>query len=781
MNEFVSELSFGVAIKTVLNVKAHQKAADKIKVLIEFTRKVVGPSKGEELASKLYCFLRLLFPDLDTERGSFGVKEAGLARIISAAASLPPDQKHRLEKWRDPGVNRQAGDFAAVAIDVLRYRISSGQPTQTFATINQILDSIVAAGAAERHAIFQAQILTQFSLPELELFLRIILKTVGLSIGSETAVKRILNACMSTPVATVQEMFSRTGNLKLVIKAAVAGETAMPTMMFSAISPMLADRLLPQNIPGLEHKEFILEKKLDGERLLAHVDKDKGVVKLFSRNGKDITDLHGPQLSQRLLDSLNGSGAIFDGELVTVEEAPRASGLLNKTIVDLPSSSRPKILPFGKNKSVAALFNKGSLSTEPSIHVAYFVFDILLYTDKGKKQHDLRGTPLLDRKALLTRVLVPSLGYVEVLPYLTVLEPAAITDQLNLAIEAGEEGIMLKDPNSRYVFGARKAGWLKVKPDYDGNHSETIDLVVVGGYLGDSKGRHGEDRTVGTSRASLKGVTAFLVAARESTDSEILVPICGVGSGFSDWELEKMRDVLQPTISPVPPSNIVAWQPKKKEKPDVWFGAPFPIVVEVRAGQAIESSNYPGRVTLRFPRALAVRAKSWKECATVSEVEDMQTASKPEDGPGSREDKNEPAIEQKAVKRRGDDTAETPLKKARPNNKTAISSGVKLLSPLADVVGPATSSNLGLPLSGVSLFIPNGPELVAQAQRLGATLHPQYLRGKTNHVLADRVDFKVENLVKAIKVDVLNASWLKDCEEAGRAIELEARHILKKA
>ena len=60
-------------------------------------------------------------------------------------------------------------------------------------------------------------------------------------------------------------------------------------------------------------------------------------------------------------------------------------------------------------------------------------------------------------------------------------------DFLNAAIDRNEEGIILKEPTSVYKPNKREhAGWYKVKPEYMTDLSDSLDLLVVGGYFGKS-------------------------------------------------------------------------------------------------------------------------------------------------------------------------------------------------------------------------------------------------------------------------------------------------------
>ena len=55
---------------------------------------------------------------------------------------------------------------------------------------------------------------------------------------------------------------------------------------------------------------------------------------------------------------------------------------------------------------------------------------------------------------------------------------------LNEAIENYKEGIMVKDPDSVYKLNTRKGYWYKVKPDYNDEIMDELDLTIDGGYFG---------------------------------------------------------------------------------------------------------------------------------------------------------------------------------------------------------------------------------------------------------------------------------------------------------
>jgi len=56
-----------------------------------------------------------------------------------------------------------------------------------------------------------------------------------------------------------------------------------------------------------------------------------------------------------------------------------------------------------------------------------------------------------------------------------------ILDILDDAVHDGHEGIMLKSANSVYKL-ERSGAWIKMKPDYFDDNSQTMDVLILGAY-----------------------------------------------------------------------------------------------------------------------------------------------------------------------------------------------------------------------------------------------------------------------------------------------------------
>jgi bifunctional non-homologous end joining protein LigD len=168
------------------------------------------------------------------------------------------------------------------------------------------------------------------------------------------------------------------------------------------------------------HDGWLYEEKVDGWRMLAY--KVAGTVKLVSRNGLDQTRrFPGIVAALRKLDA---SGLILDGE-VAVYDAQLVS-----RFEWLRHSAPP------------------DLSTPP----LFMVFDCL--QARGK---DLRKEPLYVRRNVIEDVLDEQ---DMVLPVRRLADHGLKAWQQ--VLEHGYEGLVAKDPESRYV-GGRSLKWLKVK------------------------------------------------------------------------------------------------------------------------------------------------------------------------------------------------------------------------------------------------------------------------------------------------------------------------------
>src|SRR3984893_8522709 len=192
-----------------------------------------------------------------------------------------------------------------------------------------------------------------------------------------------------------------------------------------AVSPTTKERRAATQVARAFHREgWVYEEKVDGWRMLAY--KDRGAVKLVSRNGRDHTKrFPGIVAAVRALVPAN---LVLDGELA---------------VFDQKLISRFEWLRHGAPPDLA---------TPP----LFMVFDCLQARSK-----DLRSQPLYVRRNVIEDVLDEQ---DMVLPVRRLADDGLKAWQH--VLERGYEGMVAKDQASPYV-GGRTLNWLKVKQPKD--------------------------------------------------------------------------------------------------------------------------------------------------------------------------------------------------------------------------------------------------------------------------------------------------------------------------
>ncbi|MEM3341844.1 MAG: hypothetical protein QW728_04045, partial [Thermoplasmata archaeon] len=182
------------------------------------------------------------------------------------------------------------------------------------------------------------------------------------------------------------------------------------------------------------------------------------------------------------------------------------------------------------------------------------------------------------------------------------------------ALDAGCEGIIAKNiaGDSSYKAGARGWQWIKYKRDYQSDLKDSFDLVVIGAFSGKGK------RT---------GFYGALLMAVFNPETQKYESICKLGSGFTEADLSKIKDMLEPFRMQTKPPDVAS-----TIEPDVWFSPE--IVLEVTAAEITLSPVHQaawGKVrkdtglAVRFPRYTGkIRTdKKAADATTTAEVLEM--------------------------------------------------------------------------------------------------------------------------------------------------------------
>lgn len=173
--------------------------------------------------------------------------------------------------------------------------------------------------------------------------------------------------------------------------------------------------------------DVLAELKHDGYRCLAEIQGQR--VELRTRNGADATGWW-PEAAKALA-GLATARTVLDGEMVVLDDLGRSD------FERLHARSRRRGWYDGADA------------------VVYAAFDVLVH--RGK---DVRARPLVDRKALLARLLAKPRPGVLLVQHVDGLHAPEL---YRMACELKLEGIVVKRLDSHYECGVRSEAWVKVK------------------------------------------------------------------------------------------------------------------------------------------------------------------------------------------------------------------------------------------------------------------------------------------------------------------------------
>jgi len=367
---------------------------------------------------------------------------------------------------------------------------------------------------------------------------RLVLGEMRIGVGEGT-VRDAIAAAFDVSVEAVERALQVTNDYGLVAEVAREnGESGLADLHLEIGRPVQAMLAQAGTVTGAleDWEQAAVEVKYDGARVQVHYDGEQ--VWLFSRNMEDVTDPL-PEVVEFVESNLDVP-AILDGEVVAVDDAGD------------PLPFQEVLKRFRRKHDVA--------KAREDVTVRLQAFDCL-HADGT----DLLDTPLTERRERLEGLLDAGVS-----AWWLGDDAEAVADIEADALEAGHEGIMLKDPDSTYSPGRRGKHWRKRKPDV-----ETLDLVVTGAEWGEGR------------RAELLGT--FEVSARTDTG---YATVGNVATGITDAQLETLTDRLEPQIRSED-GTAVDLDPT--------------VVFEVGYEELQTSSTYESGYALRFPRFLGVR------------------------------------------------------------------------------------------------------------------------------------------------------------------------------
>jgi len=412
-------------------------------------------------------------------------------------------------------------------------------PSLTIGEVDDTLTaipSVTGSGSQGRRAGMLEGVFARATGPEQEFLRRLLTGELRQGALEGIMVEAVAAAFAVAPAALRRALMLQASLGAVAEVAAQTGEAGLAEIglrVLSPLKPMLASPAgsIAEAVVG----PVSVEWKLDGARIQVH---RKGAeVRVFTRNLNDITERL-PEVVSVVL-ALDVDTLVLDGEAMAL----RPDGT--------PQPFQETMSRFGTEERAFA-----------EVPLFPFFFDVLHVAGE-----DLIDHPLHER---LTRLdgIVP---LERLIPRLSTADPIEAGRFLDGAMEARQEGVMVKDRDSFYEAGRRGKSWRKVKPVH------TYDLVVLGVEWG-----HGRREGF---------LSNIHMGARDPQTGEFVM----VGKTFKG-----MTD------------DMLAWQTARfldlEVSRDKWAVYVRPEqVVEVAIDGVQASSRYPGGVALRFARVKRYR------------------------------------------------------------------------------------------------------------------------------------------------------------------------------
>lgn len=547
------------------------------------------------VGNDIYPAMRLILPHRDRER-MYNIKDFYLGKRILELLKVPKGSPttQKILKWKR-GTGERMSEICVEVIKERRTDIKGG--TVSITELNELLDKLAAFDCkrSQQMELFNYMFDRMCFLELRYLFDILLKKNIVRSMENSVLYAWHPDAINYLKVVTNLEPLCQ----KLYDPAVRLSQEELSINIGCPFAPQLAKKLhvsYAKAVQMLQHN-FIIEEKMDGERMQMHYENYGASLHYWSRRGTEYTYLYGDTLTTgcisphlKFIDSVQS--IVLDGEMVTYDP------------------QRNVVLPFGVLKGSAIqelqrLNGDIQQSDELTARPMFVVFDILYLNGSS-----LTNKSLEHRKQFLNAVLKPVPTFVEIIKVMKAHDESMVTKALELAISKGSEGIVIKQLQSKYYVDKRSDFWLKIKPEYLEEFGENVDLVVIG--------REKSKKDIYYCGLKVEG--------------HLFWCFCRVANGFDQDDYRKIDQLTQgkwrKTSESLPPTSLIEFG---KRVPPEWIDPRESFVVEVKARSVDRSisRNYKIDTTLYNAYSRRIRSdKDWQTAATLEEYKAIKDSSR---------------------------------------------------------------------------------------------------------------------------------------------------------
>jgi len=517
------------------------------------------------------------------EAEELGISSRLTTEAIATATGVDEDAIEAT--WRDTG---DLGDAAAEAVANRKQRtlVTTRLDVRTVHDTLQELATYEGEGSQERRIEAVAGLLNDADASEARYVVRTVLGHLRVGIGDGTVRDAIADAFLDgsdAAIEAVERAYQVTNDYRTVARTAkrdgVDGLAELDVELFRPVEVMLAQKAegLPEGIDEVadEGAAVRLEHKFDGVRTQIH--KQGNEIRVFTRRLEDVTAQF-PDVVAAVREGVDATECIVEGEIVGYD----------------PDTG--EVLPFQTlSKRIKRKYDVEETAAE--IPVTVHLFDCL-YRDG----ESLLDASLRERLTALEGILAPEPGAIELATHQAAESTAdggesgddgrgddtasgrakddagetvaaeADREFYAAALDAGHEGVMLKNAAASYQPGRRVGYMMKVKPTM-----EPLDLVVTRAQW--SEGRRSE-------------FLGRLFLACRDAESGDLREVGRLATGYTDEELRDLTARLEPLVTERDGRQLEL-QPE--------------VVLEIEYEEIQPSPEYDSGFALRFPRFVRVR------------------------------------------------------------------------------------------------------------------------------------------------------------------------------
>jgi DNA ligase-1 len=502
-----------------------------------------------------------------------GIATQMMMKAISKATGLSVDDIEELfKKTGDLGLAAEKAISSKKQITLLRKKLTVDHVFENL----QKLAMTTGEGSQERKLNLISELIVSASPKEARYIVRTILQELRIGVAEGIVRDAIINAFLVRPemnkdeIESVAKVVDYAWNIlcdfgeiaKIAKENGIEGLKKVKIKIGRPINVMLGEKAESIEEIVKEFGKVAAEYKYDGMR--AVIERKGDDVWVFTRRLENVTKQF-PDIVELVKMGIKSDEFIIEGE---------ALGINPKTNLPLPF----QVL----SQRIHRKYDIEKMRNE--IPVQLNLFDAILVDGKI-----LIDKTFLERRKFLEKIVKPIPGKLQLAKQIISDDVKELEKFYHEALNAKQEGIILKVLNATYTFGRHVGTFYKIKPTM-----ENLDLVIIGATWGEG--------------ARANWLTSYVLGCRDPDTGKFL-PVGMMSTGLTEEEYEQMTEILKSLIISEKGKDV-------KLKPK--------IVIEVGYQEIQKSPNYESGFALRFPRFIRMRPdKGPEEADTIDRVKKL--------------------------------------------------------------------------------------------------------------------------------------------------------------